>query len=50
MLLCDGFDCDNEEYNKGCVCCNECLVKDCKDRCNQEWETCGHSLIDNEQY
>jgi len=46
MLICYGLDCENEEHNKGCICCNECPVTDCQYRCNQEWRTCGQDLIE----
>ncbi|WP_166484780.1 hypothetical protein [Clostridium cuniculi] len=44
MKICDGFECDNEKYNRGCICCNECVVRDCKDRCEQEWKNCGQGI------
>jgi hypothetical protein len=43
MVICDGFDCDNKEFNKGNLCCNDCDYKECKYKCTASKDSCSAS-------
>lgn len=46
-IVCLGFKCDNDKYDMGNKCCNDCEHKDnCEDKCNCAKEDCGQTSLD----
>lgn len=48
-MICYGYECKNDKYNKGDICCNDCLVDECAYRCPQIWEMCNADYMCEEE-
>ena len=45
MIKCRNGEC---VHGQGDLCCYKCSIVDCKDRCDDDIATCGHSVVEEE--